>query len=235
MKICLIPARSGSKRIKNKNIKNFFGKPLISYSISTALKSKIFDRVIVSTDHDQIADIAKSFGAEVPFKRPPAISEDVDTELVLQHAVNYLKEEENYEVDGVVLLQPTSPFRRAQTIKDSVDLFLDNPLADSVVTVTNVEGNRPEWMLSIDGGKVVPYNTPFKEDGMPVIKLAARQSFPTLYKQNGVVYVTKKDLLMDKNLVIGPNAYALAIDEGETIDIDTPTDFLVAEALMKQT
>ena len=110
-----------------------------------------------------------------------------------------------------------------------------NPAADSVVTVTNIEGNRPEWMLSIDdNGKVIPYNTPFNEDGMPVIKLAARQSFPTLYKQNGVVYVTKKELLMEKRLVIGPYAYAKVIDEGETIDIDTPTDFLVAEALMKQ-
>jgi N-acylneuraminate cytidylyltransferase/CMP-N,N'-diacetyllegionaminic acid synthase len=102
------------------------------------------------------------------------------------------------------------------------------------VGVNNIEGHRPEWMLSIDSnGKVVPYATPFFHNEIPVIKLAARQSFPVLYKQNGSIWVTSRDLLMKENLVIGPNAYAVITEEIEAVDIDTQTDFIISEALMK--
>ncbi len=229
----IIPARGGSIGVPLKNIKMLNGLPLIAYTIKSAIESKCLSRVIVSTDHDDIAHISKKYGAEVPFKRPNDISEDVDTEFVLQHAINFLEKEENYNVEGVVLLQPTSPFRSAKTIKKCVDLYL-NTDADSIVTVHNVEGNRPEWMLSLDSdNKVIPYNTPFTEDELPVIKLAARQSFPMLYKQNGMVYVTNKNLLIHKTLVIGPNAYAVITEEEEAIDIDTHTDFLIAESIMR--
>tara|TARA_B100001758_G_C18242189_1_gene521179 strand:- start:142 stop:855 length:714 start_codon:yes stop_codon:yes gene_type:complete len=228
----IIPARGGSVGVPLKNIKKLNGLPLIAYTIKSAIESKCLDRVIVSTDHDEIAKISKECGAEVPFKRPSDISEDVDTEFVLQHAVNFLEKEENYIIDAIALLQPTSPFRSSITINKCVELY-NTTDADSVVTVHNVEGNRPEWMLSLDSkNKVIPYNTPFKEDGAPVIKLAARQSFPTLYKQNGVVYITNKNLLMDKTLVIGPKAYAVITEEKEAIDIDTHTDFLIAESIM---
>ena len=228
----IIPARGGSVGVPLKNIKKLNGLPLISYTIQSAIESNSLDRIIVSTDHDEIANIALKSGAEVPFRRPADISEDVDTEFVLQHAVNYLKNEENYNIEAVVLLQPTSPFRKSSTISKCVKLY-NKTDADSVVSVNNIEGNRPEWMLSLDEKqKVQPYNTPFFENGNPVIKLAARQSFPTLYKQNGVVYVTKRDLLMEKNLVIGPNAYAVLTEEEEAIDIDTQTDFLIAESIM---
>ena len=153
---------------------------------------------------------------------------------MLQHVIMYLEEEEGYDVDAVVLLQPTSPFRKSSTIKKCIDLYKEKPDADSVVSVNNVEGFRPEWMLSInEEGKIIPYATPFKEGGHPVIKLVARQDFPILYRQNGVVWVTNRDLLMDKSLVIGPNAYAVITDEQEAVDIDTQTDFLVAESLMR--
>ena len=134
-----------------------------------------------------------------------------------------------------MLLQPTSPFRTSNTIKKCVEIFLNKADADSVVTVNNVEGFRPEWMLSLTKDKkVTPYATPFKLKGKPVIKLIARQDFPELYKQNGVVYVTDRDLLMDENLVIGPSAYAEIIPESETFDIDTETDLLIAEAIINQ-
>ncbi|TFB11126.1 acylneuraminate cytidylyltransferase family protein [Candidatus Marinimicrobia bacterium MT.SAG.3] len=229
----IIPARGGSVGVPLKNIKLLNGRPLIEYTIKAAFDSQSMDRVIVSTDHDEIARISKECGAEVPFKRPDDISEDVSTELVLQHVVKYLEEEEGYAVDAVVLLQPTSPFRKSSTIKKCVDLFREKPDADSVVSVNNVEGYRPEWMLSVDEeGMITPYATPFKEGGHPVIKLVARQDFPELYRQNGVVWVTKRDLLMEKNLVIGPYAYAVITDEQEAVDIDTQTDFLIAESLM---
>ena len=229
----VIPARGGSVGVPLKNIKPLNGRPLIEYTIESAIESECLDRIIVSTDHDGIAEVSRNAGAEVPFKRPSDISEDVDTEFVLQHTVNYLENEENYVVNAVVLLQPTSPFRTSETIRKCVSLYTDTEDSDSVVTVNNIEGYRPEWMLDLDAhGRVIPYNTPFLEDGVPVIKLAARQSFPRLYKQNGIVYVTQRDLLMKKTLVIGPKAYAIITSEKEAIDIDTHTDFVVAESIM---
>ena len=199
----IIPARGGSVGVPLKNIKLLNGRPLIEYTIRAALNSGCLDRIIVSTDHDETARISKRCGAEVPFKRPADISEDVDTEFVLQHAVEYLENEENYEVEAVVLLQPTQPFRRITTIRKCVNLYKDKAEADSVITVSNIEGNRPEWMLSVDKqGKIVPYTTPFTEDGLPVIKLAARQSFPKLYKQNGAVFLSSIEQFYKISLVI---------------------------------
>tara|TARA_B100001250_G_scaffold84532_1_gene69873 strand:- start:14220 stop:14939 length:720 start_codon:yes stop_codon:yes gene_type:complete len=230
----IIPARGGSVGVPLKNIRHLGGKPLIYYTIKSAIDSNSLDRIIVSTDHEEIANVSKEYGAEVPFVRPADISEDVETELVLQHAVQFL-ENKGVTVRGVVLLQPTSPFRTSNTIKKCVEIFLNKADADSVVTVNNVEGFRPEWMLSLTKDKkVTPYATPFKLKGKPVIKLIARQDFPELYKQNGVVYVTDRDLLMDENLVIGPSAYAEIIPESETFDIDTETDLLIAEAIINQ-
>jgi len=229
----IIPARGGSVGVPLKNIKMLNGLPLISYTINSAIESNCLDRIIVSTDHEEISNVAQDFGAEVPFKRPADISEDVDTEYVLKHAINYLEKEENYAIDAIVLLQPTSPFRSADTIKKCVELYKNNTDADSVVSINNIEGNRPEWMLSLnEKNKIKPYNTPFFDGDDPVIKLAARQSFPKLYRQNGVVYVTKRDLIMNKTLVIGPSSYAVVTTEKEAIDIDTQTDFLIAEAIM---
>lgn len=230
----IIPARGGSVGVPLKNIKKLNGRPLIEYTIQAAISSESLDRIIVSTDHDEIASFSESCGAEVPFKRPVDISEDVETEIVLKHAVKYLENEEDYDVDAIVLLQPTSPFRKATTIKKCVDLYKNMPDADSVVSINNVEGYRPEWMLTIDDNfKVKPYNTPFMHNGKPVIKLAARQSFPELFRQNGSVWVTSRDLLMKDNLVIGPNAYAVITEEIEAVDIDTLTDFMIAESLMQ--
>ena len=232
--IGLIPARGGSVGVPLKNIRNLGNKPLIAHTIEAALKSEVLDRVIVSTDHEDIAKVSLKFGAEVPFTRPPEISEDVETELVLQHAVRYLEENENIKIDAVVLLQPTSPFRTLETIRKCVNRFIGTPNADSVVTVNNIEGFRPEWMMSVNKeNKIFPYASPFKHNKKPVIKLVARQDFPELFKQNGVVYVTKKKVLMEDSLVIGPNAFAEIIPEMETFDIDTETDLLIAEAIYK--
>ncbi|SVD14560.1 uncharacterized protein METZ01_LOCUS367414, partial [marine metagenome] len=137
----IIPARGGSVGVPLKNIKRLNGKPLIAYTIQAALASNCLDRVIVSTDHDDISRISLEYGAEVPFVRPKDISEDVDTELVLQHAIKYIEENENYKIDAVVLLQPTSPFRKVKTIQKCVKLYKETDDADSVVSVNNIEGH----------------------------------------------------------------------------------------------
>ena len=230
--VAIIPARGGSVGVPLKNIRLLGGKPLINYTIEVAIESGVFDRVIVSTDHKDIAEISKAAGAEVPFERPPDISEDVETELVLQHAVDFL-EKTNYFPDAIALLQPTSPFRKAQTIRDAYKIFINNEACDSVVAVNNVEGNRPEWMLKIDKDKkVIPWDTPFHINGKPIIKLVARQSFPECFKQNGVLYIAKRNLLMDHSLMIGDNAYAVETSEFEALDIDTEVDFKIAEVFL---
>ena len=230
----IIPARGGSVGVPLKNIKKLDGRPMIEYTIETAINSKVLDRIIVSTDHEEISRISMNCGAEVPFIRPADISEDVETELVLQHAVKYLEEVENYQLDAVVLLQPTSPLRKKETIIECVQKFKSSQDVDSVITVNNIEGFRPEWMLYLnDDGKVVPYNSPFVEEGVPIIKLVARQSFATLYKQNGVVYVTDRDLLMNKTQIIGIRSYAVVTEEEEALDIDTLTDFIVVESVIQ--
>lgn len=229
----IIPARGGSVGVPLKNIKKLNGRPLIEYTIKAALESQVLDRIIVSTDHKDIAEVSKNCGAEVPFVRPDDISEDVDTEYVLQHAIKFM-EDEGYDVDAVVLLQPTSPFRKPETIKKCVELYKNETSSDSVVSVNNVEGFRPEWMMSInDNKKISPYATPFTYKGESVIRLAARQSFPDLYRMNGSVWVTSRDLIMNDCLVVGPNAYSVVTDDIEAVDIDTEVDFIISDSLMK--
>ena len=229
----IIPARGGSVGVPLKNIKKLNGVPLIEYTIKAAIDSGVLDRIIVSTDHEGIAEVSRKCGAEVPFVRPADISEDVDTEYVLQHAIKFL-ENEGYKVNAVVLLQPTSPFRKPETIKKCVELYKNEITADSVVTINNVEGHRPEWMMTIDdNNKILPYASPFKHEGKSVIRLPARQSFPELYRMNGSVWVTSRDLLMKHSLVVGPNAFSVVTADIEAVDIDTPVDFIISDALMR--
>ena len=134
MNYCLIPARSGSKRIKNKNIKNFFGKPVISYSIKTALRSKLFDKVFVSTDSRKVADISKKFGAEIPFLRPKKISDDYATDSdVINHFLKYLKKNKMI-INSLCYIYPVNPLLQISTLKKCKKL-LEESNSKKVVTV----------------------------------------------------------------------------------------------------
>lgn len=154
--VAIIPARGGSKGIPRKNIKNLNGKPLIAYTIEEALKSKYVDRVIVSTEDLEIAEISKSFGAEVPFFRPKELAQD-DTPGIepIIHAINYLLNDENYNFDYVMCLQCTSPLRNSKQIDEAI-LEMYNKDADSAVSVCESEVN-PYWMKVIKNGKMVDY------------------------------------------------------------------------------
>jgi len=134
MNYCLIPARSGSKRIKNKNIKNFFGKPVISYSIKTALRSKLFDKVFVSTDSKKVADISKKFGAEIPFLRPKKISDDYATDSdVINHFLKYLKKNKMI-INSLCYIYPVNPLLQISTLKKCKKL-LEESNSKKVITV----------------------------------------------------------------------------------------------------
>ena len=221
--VAVIPARGGSKGIPLKNIKELSGKPLIAYTIEEALKSKMLDRIIVSTDHDEIARVSREYGAEVPFKRPADISEDVPTELVLKHTIKYLEEVERYKPDILVTLQPTSPLRKVNDIDNAINKLIYTN-ADSVVTVCEID-ERPEWMVQIKSGKVKPFVT--KE-----IKLVARQELPKLYKLNGAVFVSTRSLIMNEEKIVGGDIQPVIMGKEESVDIDTPIDFLIAGIIM---
>lgn len=223
----IIHARGGSKRIPLKNIKPLAGKPLIAYMIESALKSRRLNRVIVSTDHDEIARVATEYGAEVPFRRPKELAEDVPSEQVSQHAVDYLINEENYHPDIAVTMQPTTPFCRPEDIDACIDKLIETE-ADSVMTIKEIR-ERPEWMYKLEGDRTVSLTGTLFQGEMGV-----SQNLPKLYIPNGGVYATKVNVLMEQNLIIGRDNRGVIMSLERSIDIDEPIDFKLAEIVAKE-
>lgn len=220
----IIPARGESKSIPLKNIKPLQGIPLIAYTINEALKSKYLERVIVSTDDDQIAKIAREYGAEVPFIRPKELAADTSPTLpVIQHALRYL-ESEGYIPDFVVLLQPTSPLREVRYIDDAIKKILETN-AETVVTLTESE-IHPYWMRKLDGDRVYP----FIDTGEKSLR---RQDLPEIYRLNGAVVVSKTETILSGKDWQKQDIRGIIMEAVDSIDIDTPLDFYIAEKLME--
>jgi N-acylneuraminate cytidylyltransferase/CMP-N,N'-diacetyllegionaminic acid synthase len=221
----VIPARGGSKGIPRKNIQELAGRPLISYTIEAALKSKTLNRVIVSTDDIKIAEISRSYGAEVPFLRPVELaSDDTPGLLVIQHTIKHIEEVEGNTVDIVVVLQPTSPLRSERHIDMAVEKLLKTG-ADSVVTVCKVK-HHPFWSFVAKGDRLYP----FSEKGITVSK---RQDLPEIYAVNGAVYAVKRDVLFEQNSVFGRDTRAVVMPNEESVDIDDYFDLFIAEMALK--
>lgn len=223
----IIPARGGSRRIPLKNLALLRGRPLIAYTIEAAKGSRTLDRLIVSTDHDGIAAAAVKFGAEVPFRRPAELAEDVPMERVIQHAVRHIEEIDRAPVSVAVTLQPTSPFRTPEDIDACVEKLLATG-ADSVITVTPVQ-QRPEWMYRLEGDRAFSFLDPAtkREPG-------GAHTLPPLYIPTGAVYATRRETLMEKNLITGPDTRVVIIPHERALDIDLPVDLLVAEVLAQR-
>jgi len=233
--LAVIPARGGSVRVPRKNIKLLNGKPLIAYAIEAAKKSKTVNRIIVSTDDNEIKDIALQYGAEVPFERPANISEDVPTEDVVLHAIEWLEKKESYFPDIVVCLEPPVPFRKAEHIDRCVRAILSDNSIDSAITVTNVKGMRPEWMVRIKKENLIePYTDYFTKHGDALLKFPASQDFEPLYKTIGVVFSCRVDALRKYKSLVGVKCAAVEIDTSEAFDLDYPEDFEMCELLMKK-
>lgn len=225
--IAIIPARGESKSIPRKNIKLLAGKPLIVYTIETALKCKLLDRVIVSTDDEEIAAISKKHGAEVPFIRPRELALDATPMLhVLQHAVSYIERNGKSHIDIVVLLQPTAPFREVSDIENCVKK-LKNKKADSVVTVCEVEHNPYFVMMKFQNDNLMPLLKTEK----PITR---RQDAPKVYRLNGAVYAIRRDVLMNENKIFTDNTKAVIMPQERSIDLDRKLDFEFAEFLLKR-
>lgn len=222
--LAVILARSGSKGLKDKNINELNGKPLMAYTIEAAVASEKYDTVHVSTDSEQYAEIARDYGADVPFLRSANLAGDHASSWDALRAV--IKEYENRGkiFDTVTLLQPTSPLRDADDIKGAFELF-EEKQADSVVSVCEVEHspllcNVLDDSLSMDGF-------------IDMSKVGRRQELSTYYRINGAIYIQKTQLLMDAASVYGEKSYAYIMDKRKSIDIDDEYDFMVAEWLME--
>jgi CMP-N-acetylneuraminic acid synthetase len=229
----IIPARGGSKSIPRKNIKELLGKPLIAYTIEAAKESGFFDRLILTTDDEEIAEIGKRYGAEVPFLRPKEIAEDKTPMLpVLQHAVNFLKEKENYEPDAIMLLQPTAPLRQTFHITEAVELFKKSG-ADSLVAVVEIPGHfSPYWAVVEDEaswGKLF-IGKPIRE------RITRRQDFPQkTYSHSGAIYLFKTGLLFEAQpSFYGEKVKLYPMEEKYCVNIDDPEDWELAEVRLKK-
>ncbi|MFC2025992.1 cytidylyltransferase domain-containing protein [Chloroflexota bacterium] len=227
--LVLIPARGGSKSIPRKNILPFAGHPLIAYSIAAGLAVETVCRVIVSTDDEQIAEIARSYGAETPFIRPTRFSMDDTPDLpVFKHALEWLSKEEAYHPKIVVQLRPTSPLRKVSHIDRAINSLIENPNADAVRTVC-IPFQNPYKMWRIDSDGLMqpliettfiePYNLP-------------RQALPEVFWQTGYVDVTRSYTIQNMNSMTGDWILPLIINPNEWVDIDSKNDWQRAEHLL---
>ena len=224
--LAIIPARGGSKGIPRKNIKLLDGKPLIAYTIEAAKKSQLITDLIVSTDDPEIAQIAKDWGADVPFLRPEEISGDnVPMIEVVKHGLNFMEAKDDVQFDYSVTLQPTSPFRLVEDIDKTLQLLIDTT-ADSAVTVVEVEtGYHPIKMKKMEGPKIIPC---FMEEPEGML----RQDYPKIYKRSSAVYAQKRDLIIKQNRFYGDYVVGHIVPQDRSIDIDNQFDWLKAEHML---
>lgn len=222
--LAIIPARSGSKGLKDKNIKILNGKPLLAYSIDAALKSGIFDEVYVSTDSQEYADIAMKYGAKVPFLRSEkAATDQASSWDVVREALScYEKEDKNF--DMITLLQPTTPLRTAEDIQRSYQLYQENK-ANAVVSVCEVD-HSPLWSNTLPEDLSLTNFIRKEVSDMP------RQQLQTYYRINGGIYMVKVDYFKKTDNIYADSCYAYIMDKKRSVDIDDEFDFRIAEVLL---
>ncbi len=221
----VITARSGSKGIKDKNIRYLNGKPLIAYTIESAIRSKYIDEVMVSTDSKAYADLSRMWGANVPFLRSEknALDNAKSMDVLLEVLSQY--ERMGQEFDKVVLLQPTSPLRTYKNIDEAMELFVEKK-ADSVVSVCECEHSPLLCNVLSENLSMSEFIT--KENNV------IRQEMKRYYRLNGAIYISKVETLRNIKSFYGQYAYAYIMMQSESVDIDTELDFEYAEFLMKR-
>ena len=222
----LIPACGGSKSIPRKNIKLLAGKPLIAWTIEAALKSQKLTRVIVSTDDAEIAEVARKWGAETPFLRPAEFSGDDSSSIsVVLHAIHWFEEQERFLPDYVLLLQPTSPFRKAQDICAAMELM---EARQSVAVVSVIEAAKHPYLC-----KRILSDSTLADFVASDLAYLRRQDLPPAYALNGAIYLNRREsLLRDRSFwPSGTLAYVMPTDR--SLEIDTPWDWRLAELILR--
>ncbi len=223
----IIPARGGSKGLPGKNIKELCGKPLIAWSIESGLKSKYLDEVIVTTDSKDIANIAKQYGASVPFLRPDVLASDTATSFdAIKHTIEFYKNEMKKEFDYIVLLEPTSPLREARDIDIAIEqLFNSN--ADSIVGICKTEDQNPAFLVFKNEKDFI---SGYENHDMKVLR---RQDIKDVYFFEGTIYISKTDVLLNKKTFYHENTIGYVVPKYKSLEIDDIDDFIMVEAIMK--
>ena len=219
--LAIIPARGASKRLPRKNILDLSGKPLVAWTIEAALGSKYIDRVVVSTDDQEIANIAKKYGADIPFIRPSELATDQTTSVdVVLHLLNQLEKIED-KYDYVILLQPTSPLRTAKNIEEAIKL-LRTKNSDAVISVCESE-HPPLWCNTL------PDDMSMDNFLDASVKNKRSQDLPKQYRINGAIYISSvKKLRKENSFFLTNNCIAYIMNQNVSIDIDTVDDFDLA-------
>ena len=222
--LALIPARGGSKGIKNKNIIDLCGKPLLAYTVEAAVSSKYIDDVVVTTDSQAIAEVAIQYGAQIPFLRPDHLAQDTSTTLsAVLHAIEVLKEQgKSYDV--LVLLQPTAPLRDVTDIDAAIETFMDNDRI-SLVSVSEV-GDHPILMRTItEDGKL--------KNLLNVGSTCRRQDMPRVYRVNGSIYINSV-VELDEDTSFNDNIIPYIMTKEHSVDIDEMMDLRLAEEYLME-
>jgi CMP-N,N'-diacetyllegionaminic acid synthase len=225
--VAIVPARAGSKGVPGKNIRKLAGRTLLDYTALAARDSGVIDRIVLSTDSDEIADAGTRAGMEVPFMRPAALAQD-DTPMlpVIQHAIESLAVD-GWTPDVIVLLQPTSPLRRASHVRDAVTRLKETK-ADSVVSVIELPRHlSPDYVMRIDDGVL----RPFLPEGAGVTR---RQDARPAYSREGTVYACWRATLERWGNIYGERCQPLILDAADSLSIDSPDDWAEAERRLAQ-
>lgn len=225
--LAIIPSRGGSKGLPGKNIKSLCDKPLIAYTIEAAQAARSIDRLILSTDDDEIAEVAQKFGVEIPFMRPAHLAQDdslaIDNYI---YTVDRLNAGSSKQYDDFIVLQPTSPFRTAADIDNAVELYREKK-ADSVISVCEVS-HPPMWAKKIAPSGVL------KDYFNINIGNRNRQELQPAFMPNGAIFILKLSLLKSRDSYYSDNTYAFIMPLERSLDIDAPLDFEFAEFLMRK-
>jgi len=225
----VITARGGSKGIPGKNIKLLDGKPLIAYTIEAARASRFLTRCIVSTDYEEIANVSKKYGADVPFLRPAELSQDKSTSMVVvQHALRWLKENQAEDYDYLMILQPTSPLRTAQDIDGCIQKIIETD-ADSVMSMMELENFALEKIKRIENDIILPFDDSNREGKQST----PRQLLDKAYRRNSAIYLTRTDLIMQGDL-FGKISRPYIMPLDRSVDINEPSDLELVEFYLKK-
>ncbi len=225
--LCIVPARGGSKGVHRKNIRNLGGKPLIKWTIDEAEKSKYIDRIIISTEDNEIAEVCNNLGAEV-IKRPVELAgDDSPTIDSILYTLNVLEDEEKYVPDYVMLLQCTSPFRTVVDIDTAVETLLNKDSNyKSLISVTK-EDSSPWWLKSINADGTLKDFLDYDKK-----QYSRRQDFPPLYRLNGAIYICSIDELKMFRSFETDKTLSYVMDSNSSVDIDTEEDLELAEYIL---
>lgn len=226
--LALIPARGGSKGIVDKNLQPVGDTPLIGLAVRSALDSAMFERIVVSTDSERIAEVGREHGAQVPFLRPAELADDkAPTIDAVKHAVDHF-ERQGERFEAVVLLQPTCPFRSGLDIRRAVSRFEDGRKAGArcLISVCDATGSHPRTMYKAAEGELLQ---PFLDVSGPM----RRQDFQQVWIRNGAIYIADRDLIMRDNLVYDDNPAFYEMPRDRSVNIDEPLDLTIANMMAR--